>query len=201
MPWTRPTSVPFRRLLAVLGRPLPGRWVRAGHSTLPASPEMAAARHLLRHLLGTQRFLKGDFARPQRDRNPVSWRGLPLPGCDPVGGHVRPALEHFDLDRMPGFKLIFCFQDACPGCHALPAFQRRRVVDAFRERLRRVRRSRDRVRGLRFRTPGEPHAGQSRPLRAGHFRAGHDAVTDRTAQVPELMRRYRSNGTPWISSW
>ena len=26
------------------------------------------------------------------------------------------ALEHFDLDRMPGrFKLIFCFQDACPG--------------------------------------------------------------------------------------
>ena len=58
----------------------------------------------------------------------------PLPGCDPVGGRVGPgALEHFDLDRMPGrFKLIFCFQDACPGCHATGFPALARVVDAFR---------------------------------------------------------------------
>ena len=68
-------------------------------------------------------------------------------------------LEHFDLDRMPGrFKLIFCFQDACPGCHAtgfpaLPGWSTR-----FGERLRRVRRSPDRVRGLRFEHLGA-HAG------------------------------------------
>ena len=43
------------------------------------------------------------------------------------------ALEHFDLDRMPGrFKLIFCFQDACPGCHATGFPALARVVDAFR---------------------------------------------------------------------
>lgn len=41
------------------------------------------------------------------------------------------ALEHFDLDRMPGrFKLIFCFQDACPGCHATGFPALARVVDA-----------------------------------------------------------------------
>lgn len=27
-------------------------------------------------------------------------------------------LADYDLDKMPGaYKLIFCFQDACPGCH------------------------------------------------------------------------------------
>ncbi|QFZ82909.1 hypothetical protein GFK26_09120 [Variovorax paradoxus] len=28
-------------------------------------------------------------------------------------------LSHFGLSHMPGaFKLLFCFQDACPGCHS-----------------------------------------------------------------------------------
>lgn len=55
------------------------------------------------------------------------------PGCDPVVDASGQALEHFDLDRMPGrFKLIFCFQDACPGCHATGFPALARVVDAFR---------------------------------------------------------------------
>jgi methionine-R-sulfoxide reductase len=107
------------------------------------------------------------------------------------------ALEHFDLDRMPGrFKLIFCFQDACPGCHATGFPALARVVDAFRERLRRVRRSPDRVRGLRFEHLGA-HAGQSLPLRAGHS-FGHDAGDEQDGAGSELMRRYRNGGTPWF---
>ncbi len=108
------------------------------------------------------------------------------------------ALEHFDLDRMPGrFKLIFCFQDACPGCRcdrlsgACPGGRR-----VSGERLRRVRRSPDRVRGLRFEHLGA-HAGQS-PRYALGIPFGHDAGDEQDGAGSELMRRYRNGGTPWF---
>nr|MCU0922174.1 hypothetical protein [Burkholderiaceae bacterium] len=39
----------------------------------------------------------------------------------------------YGLDRMPGaYKLIFCFQHACPGCHLTGFPTLTRLVEAFR---------------------------------------------------------------------
>ena len=42
-------------------------------------------------------------------------------------------LADYGLDKMRGkFKLVFCFQDACPGCHLTGFPSLVRVVEAFR---------------------------------------------------------------------
>ena len=83
------------------------------------------------------------------NRNPVSLAKQPLPGCDPGVDASGQALEHSTWTACPaGSKLIFCFQDACPGCHATGFPALARWSTRFGERLRQVRRSPDRVRGL-----------------------------------------------------
>ena len=109
------------------------------------------------------------------------------------------ALEHFDLDRMPGrFKLIFCFQDACPGCHATGFPALARVVDAFR--------GSDFVGFAAVQTVFEDFGSNTwERMLANHSRyalgipSGTTPVTNRTARVRELMRRYRNGGTPGSS--
>ena len=42
-------------------------------------------------------------------------------------------LADYGLDKMRGkFKLVFCFQDACPGCHLTGFPSLVRMVEAFR---------------------------------------------------------------------
>ncbi len=105
-------------------------------------------------------------------------------------------LDHFDIDDMPGeYKLIFCFQDACPGCHSFGFPALARVVDAFR--------------GSRYvgfaavQTVFEDFDANTRErMLANHARYalgipfGHDAGADGSGS--ELMSRYRNGGTPWF---
>ncbi len=108
------------------------------------------------------------------------------------------ALEHFDLDRMPGrFKLIFCFQDACPGCHATGFPALARVVDAFR--------GSDFVGFAAVQTVFEDFGSNTwERMLANHSRYalgipfGHDAGDEQDGAGSELMRRYRNGGTPWF---
>ena len=101
------------------------------------------------------------------------------------------ALEHFDLDRMPGrFKLIFCFQDACPGCHATGFPALARVVDAFR--------GSDFVGFAAVQTVFEDFGSNTwERMLANHSRYalgipfGHDAGDEQDGAGSELMRRYR----------
>ena len=102
------------------------------------------------------------------------------------------ALEHFDLDRMPGrFKLIFCFQDACPGCHATGFPALARVVDAFR--------GSDFVGFAAVQTVFEDFGSNTwERMLANHSRYalgipfGHDAGDEQDGAGSELMRRYRA---------
>ena len=101
-----------------------------------------------------------------RNRNPVSLGEAAPLGVTRWVDASGQALEHFDLDRMP-VQTHLLFLGRLPGvpCDqtgAFPGWSTR-----FGERLRRVRRRSDRVRGLRFEHLGA-HAGQSLPLRAGH---------------------------------
>jgi hypothetical protein len=108
------------------------------------------------------------------------------------------ALEHFDLDRMPGrFKLIFCFQDACPGCHATGFPALARVVDAFR--------GSDFVGFAAVQTVFEDFGSNTwERMLANHSRYalgipfGHDAGDEQDGAGSELMRRYRNGGTPLV---
>lgn len=113
-----------------------------------------------------------------------------------VDGSGAP-LEPFDLGAMPGeFKLIFCFQDACPGCHSTGFPSLARVVDAFR--------GSSFVGFAAVQTVFEDfeHNTWERML-ANHRRHalgipfGHDAGSG-PGDGSELMRRYRNGGTPWF---
>jgi methionine-R-sulfoxide reductase len=111
---------------------------------------------------------------------------------DPSGQPV----ADYGLARMPGaFKVVFCFQDACPGCHSGGFPTLAKLVDAFR--------------GSRFvgfaavqtvfeefdaNTYERMLANQRRYALPIPF--GHDAGAGQGGSV--LMKRYRSGGTPWF---
>lgn len=104
----------------------------------------------------------------------------------------------YGLDKMPGaFKLIFCFQDACPGCHltGFPALTR--LVEAFRG-----------ARWVSFaavQTVFEDFESNTVDRVAANQRKyalpipfGHDAGAGHEGAGSVLMQRYRSGGTPWF---
>ena len=107
-------------------------------------------------------------------------------------------LPAWGLAQMPGaWKVVFCFQDHCPGCHThgFPALQR--LVDAWRgsrfvsfAAVQTVFEDFDentRERGL---------ANQARLALPIPF--GHDAGEGRAGAGSVLMQRFRTGGTPWF---
>lgn len=114
---------------------------------------------------------------------------------DPSG---KPMVD-YDLDKMPGaYKLIFCFQDACPGCHLTGFPSLARVVDAFRGSsfvsfavVQTV------FEDFRSNTYERMVAAQARyalPIPFGHDAGGEG----REGAGSVLMQRYRNGGTPWF---
>lgn len=107
-------------------------------------------------------------------------------------------MASYGLDQMPGaYKLIFCFQDACPGCHTsgFPALAR--LVEAFR--------------GSRFvsfaavQTVFEDFGENTTDKLLHNQRRyalpipfGHDAGDGHEGSGSVLMQRYRNGGTPWF---
>lgn len=110
---------------------------------------------------------------------------------DPTGA----PMERFELEDMgDGYKLLFCFQHACPGCHTLGFPSLTRLIDALRGA---------RVRFAAIQTVFEDFAHNSYDnmlqdqLRyALPIPFGHDAGPDQRGSV--LMQRYGNGGTPWF---
>jgi methionine-R-sulfoxide reductase len=102
------------------------------------------------------------------------------------------------LDKMPGaYKLVFCFQDACPGCHLTGFPSLARVVDAFRgssfisfAAVQTV------FEDFESNTYARMVAAQTKYALPIPF--GHDAGEGREGAGSVLMQRYRSGGTPWF---
>lgn len=107
-------------------------------------------------------------------------------------------MSSYGLDQMPGtYKLIYCFQDACPGCHTTGFPSLARLVDAFR--------------GSRFvsfaavQTAFEDFESNTYDRMAAAQRKyallipfGHDAGEGHTGASSILMQRFRNGGTPWF---
>ena len=113
---------------------------------------------------------------------------------DPTG-QVMPG---YGLDNMPGrFKLIFCYQHACPGCHltGFPALIK--LFEAFRgNRL---------VSFAAVQTVFEDfddnryeHILEDQVKYALPIPFGYDSGAGHKGDSSVLMQRYRSGGTPWF---
>lgn len=109
--------------------------------------------------------------------------------------HGQP-LDHYGLDTMSGrYKILFCFQDNCPGCHqrGFPTLQQ--LAEAFQ--------GSDFVSLAAIQTVFEEHADNTRERGfANQARYGlaipfaHDAGPD--GRFSTLMQRYACGGTPWF---
>ncbi len=112
---------------------------------------------------------------------------------DPSG---QPLDDGFDLLRAPGrYKLLFCFQHACPGCHSsgFPTLQR--IVQALHGTdvlsIAVVHTVFEDFEHNTFEAMLEDQRRYALPVPFGH-----DAGQDQSGS--ELMRRFGNGGTPWF---
>lgn len=112
-----------------------------------------------------------------------------------VGPDGQPLAE-FDLWQTPGrYKLVFCFQHACPGCHSSGFPALKRVVDELQ--------GTDAVSIAVVQTVFEDFEHNSYEGMLEDQRRyglpvpfGHDSGPGSTGSV--LMQRFRNGGTPWF---
>ena len=107
-------------------------------------------------------------------------------------------LADYGLDKMPGqYKLIFCYQDACPGCHLTGFPSLVRLVEAFRgSNLVSFAAVQTVFEDFEANTVERVAFNQSKYALTIPF--GHDAGKGRAGDGSVLMQRYRNGGTPWF---
>jgi hypothetical protein len=108
-------------------------------------------------------------------------------------GRERPPLRLSELG--PGFKLIYCFQHWCEGCHShgFPTLQR--LVSTLSSRGFGFAVVQTVFEGEAENTPDKLRLTQERYGLRLPF--GHD-VAEPGSPLPGLMRDYRTGGTPWF---
>jgi methionine-R-sulfoxide reductase len=107
-------------------------------------------------------------------------------------------LDSYGLDRMPGaYKLIFCFQHACPGCHLTGFPTLTRLVEAFRgSKLISFAAVQTVFEDFEHNTYEHMLADQRKYALPIPF--GHDEGEGRTGASSVLMQRFHNAGTPWL---
>lgn len=114
-----------------------------------------------------------------------------------LGADGQP-LASFDLGDLPGaYKLVFCFQHNCPGCHSSGFPTLARLVQALPNSPA--------VSFCAVQTVFEEfehntweHLQADRERYALPIPFGHDEGQGREGAGSVLMQRYRSGGTPWF---
>lgn len=107
-------------------------------------------------------------------------------------GEERDPLQLTELGR--GYKLIYCFQAWCPGCHSqgFPTLQK--LVDAFADKEFGFAVVQTVFEGEAQNTPDKLREMQERYSLAVPF--GHDPAAQ--GRHPSVMEDYRTGGTPWF---
>lgn len=112
---------------------------------------------------------------------------------DANGNKTQP-IELSDFDGK--FKVLYCFQSWCPGCHSrgLPALQK--MVDALKEN--------EKVAFLAIQTVFEGYEANTYEKMIETQKQydlkipfGHDAGDDNKSSS-NIMKNYRTGGTPWF---
>ncbi len=110
----------------------------------------------------------------------------------------QPMQEGYGLAQMPGaYKLIFCFQHACPGCHTQGFPLLARMVAAF-PRSATVSFAAVQTVFEDFEHNSESNMRADQQRYALPIPFGHDAGEGRVGASSVLMERYRNGGTPWF---
>ncbi|BDS15511.1 peroxiredoxin family protein [Aureispira anguillae] len=103
----------------------------------------------------------------------------------------------FLADYEGKFKIIYCFQAWCPGCHSqgLPALKK--MVEALKEN--------DKVAFIAIQTVFEGQHENTfakvKEIQKQYELAipfGHDVGTEATQNISSTMYHYRTGGTPWF---
>jgi hypothetical protein len=108
-------------------------------------------------------------------------------------GRHRPPLRLADLG--PGFKLVFCYQHWCPGCHSQGFPTLIRLVRALSPYGFGFAVVQTVFEGFEENTPDRLRETQVRYGLKLPF--GHDAP-EPGSQFPTIIRDYRTGGTPWF---
>lgn len=99
-------------------------------------------------------------------------------------------------DLGDGYKIVFCFQDWCPGCHSRGFPTLKRLYEALKDRefgfavIQTVFEGADKNTFDRLR-PNQERYGLDMPF-------GHDIPLDGD-RYPSFMEDYRTAGTPWFT--
>jgi thiol-disulfide isomerase/thioredoxin len=111
-----------------------------------------------------------------------------------ANGRKKPVVALSDFNGK--FKVLFCFQSWCPGCHSrgLPALQK--MVEALKEN--------DKVAFLAIQTVFEGYSANTYEKMVETQKQydlkipfGHDAGND-DKSISNIMKNYRTGGTPWF---
>lgn len=126
----------------------------------------------------------------------IDYQLAPEFGVNEWRGAAGQPLPDYRLATMPGrYKLLFCFQDNCPGCHRQGFPTLIKLFEAFRHSptvsfaaIQTV------FEDFALNTRERGFANQTRYALPIPF--GHDAGPD--GRRSTLIQRYRSGGTPWF---
>ena len=100
-------------------------------------------------------------------------------------------------DSPDTFKVIYCFQSWCPGCHSrgLPALQQ--MVEALKDN--------EKVEFMAIQTVFEGRDANTKESMLEvqekydlHIPFGHDVGNEKTRNISSVMYHYRTGGTPWF---
>ncbi|WP_432720598.1 peptide-methionine (R)-S-oxide reductase MsrB [Jeongeupia wiesaeckerbachi] len=107
-------------------------------------------------------------------------------------------LASYGLAEMPGaYKLLFCFQDACPGCHSHGFPSLIKLVEGLRgSRIVSFAAVQTAFEDFEANNYERMLAAQQRYALLIPF--GHDAGEGRHGAGSVLMERFRNGGTPWF---
>ena len=112
---------------------------------------------------------------------------------DAQGTKIDP-IRLTDLDGK--FKVVYCFQSWCPGCHSKGLPDLKRMVDALKEN--------DKIAFLAIQTVFEGHDANTYEKMLETQKKydlkipfGHDAGADDESRS-SIMTDYRTGGTPWF---
>lgn len=110
-----------------------------------------------------------------------------------ANGTLRTPLKLSDLGG--GYKVLYCFQHWCPGCHSRGFPTLKRLVEALSEKGFGFTAIQTVFEGEDSNTPDKLREEQKRYGLKLPF--GHD-VSENSDRYPSVMEDYRTGGTPWF---
>ena len=114
-----------------------------------------------------------------------------------IDGEGRPMAKPLRLaDLGDGYKIIYCFQDWCPGCHSRGFPTLKILHDALKDEGFGFAVIQTVFEGSDVNTFDKLRLNQERYMLAVPF--GHD-VPPKGERYPTFMEDYRSGGTPWFT--